>query len=185
MKRETTAKRLNKIMKDRALRQVDILNLAAPYCEQYEVKMNKSDISQYCSGKTEPNQDKLFILGLALNVNESWLMGLDVPMDRLIFRDTPGESDIDFDSFKKSYDQSNFRRNRLKNQIVENMDKINNDGKKKLLDYSNVLAGNPDYSIEKKEDDSLEVAAAHERTDIEVTDEMRKHDDDIMDDDDF
>ena len=27
--------------------------------------------------------------------------------------------------------------------------------------------------------------AAHERTDIEVTDEMRKHDDDIMDDDDF
>ena len=31
----------------------------------------------------------------------------------------------------------------------------------------------------------LEPQAAHERTDIEVTDEMRKHDDDIMDDDDF
>lgn len=29
------------------------------------------------------------------------------------------------------------------------------------------------------------VAAAHQRTDIEVTDEMIKHDDDIMDDDDF
>ncbi len=27
--------------------------------------------------------------------------------------------------------------------------------------------------------------AAHERTDIEVTDDMKKHDDDIMDDDDF
>lgn len=27
--------------------------------------------------------------------------------------------------------------------------------------------------------------AAHERTDIEVTDEMRKYDDDIMSDDDF
>ena len=27
--------------------------------------------------------------------------------------------------------------------------------------------------------------AAHERTDIEVTDEMRKHDNDIMDDDAF
>lgn len=27
--------------------------------------------------------------------------------------------------------------------------------------------------------------AAHERTDIEVTDDMRRHDDDIMDDDDF
>lgn len=31
----------------------------------------------------------------------------------------------------------------------------------------------------------LEVVAAHERTDIEVTDEMRQHDDDIMDDDNF
>ena len=44
--------------------------------------MNKSDISQYVSGKVEPNQNKLFILGQALNVNESWLMGFDVPMDR-------------------------------------------------------------------------------------------------------
>lgn len=31
----------------------------------------------------------------------------------------------------------------------------------------------------------LEVNAAHQRTDIEVTEEMIKHDDDIMDDDDF
>lgn len=30
-----------------------------------------------------------------------------------------------------------------------------------------------------------EINAAHERTDIEVTDDMKKHDDDIMDDDDF
>lgn len=29
------------------------------------------------------------------------------------------------------------------------------------------------------------LSAAHERTDIEVTEEMKKHDDDIMDDDDF
>lgn len=34
-------------------------------------------------------------------------------------------------------------------------------------------------------DDALEVAAAHERTDIEVTDEMLKHDNDIMDDSNF
>ena len=31
----------------------------------------------------------------------------------------------------------------------------------------------------------LEVSAAHERKDIEVTDEMRQHDDDIMNDPDF
>lgn len=33
--------------------------------------------------------------------------------------------------------------------------------------------------------DLPEVNAAHERTDIEVTDDMKRHDDDIMDDDDF
>lgn len=37
----------------------------------------------------------------------------------------------------------------------------------------------------KKEKKYLEPQAAHERTDIEVTDDMRKHDDDIMDDDEF
>ncbi len=30
-----------------------------------------------------------------------------------------------------------------------------------------------------------ELNAAHERTDIKITDEMKRHDDDIMDDDDF
>ena len=33
--------------------------------------------------------------------------------------------------------------------------------------------------------DLPELNAAHERTDVKVTDEMKKHDDDIMDDDDF
>lgn len=87
MKKENTAIRLKKIMSDRNLRQVDILNKTVPYCEKYGVKMNKSDISQYCSGKTEPNQDKLFVLGMALAVNEAWLMGYDVPMERDSYED--------------------------------------------------------------------------------------------------
>ena len=93
MKEENTAIRLKKLMDTRGLRQVDILNLAIPYCEKYDVKMNKSDISQYCSGKTEPNQNKLFVLGAALNVNEAWLMGYDVPMERrsLNFPTTPDD----------------------------------------------------------------------------------------------
>ena len=62
MNRENTAIRLKTIMNIRGLRQVDILNLSIPYCEKYNIKMNKSDLSQYCSGKTEPNQENLFIL---------------------------------------------------------------------------------------------------------------------------
>lgn len=64
------------------LRQVDILEKTKPYCQKYNVKMNKSDISQYVSGLVEPGQEKLSILGMALNVDEVWLMGYNVPMDR-------------------------------------------------------------------------------------------------------
>lgn len=83
MKRETTSIRLKQIMYEKNLRQVDILEMVKPYCDKYDVKMNKSDISQYVTGKVEPSQEKLVILGMALNVNEAWLMGFDVPTERL------------------------------------------------------------------------------------------------------
>ena len=78
MKRYTTSERLKQLMEERNLKQVDILNKSLPYCNKYGVKMNKSDISQYVSGKVEPSQDKLVVLGMALDVTESWLMGFDV-----------------------------------------------------------------------------------------------------------
>ena len=82
MNKESTSIRLKYIMVLKKMRQIDILNACIPYCQQYNVKMNKSDISQYVSGKVEPNQEKLFILGKALNVSEAWLMGFDVPIER-------------------------------------------------------------------------------------------------------
>lgn len=74
-------------MNDRNLKQVDILKKTEPFCKKYGVKMNKSDISQYVSGKNEPGQDKLTMLGMALNVSEVWLMGYDVPMERHDYED--------------------------------------------------------------------------------------------------
>lgn len=77
MKRYTTSQRLHQIMQERNIKQVDILNKALPYCEKYNVKMGRNDISQYCSGKVEPKQDKLVVLANALNVTETWLMGYE------------------------------------------------------------------------------------------------------------
>ena len=45
--------------------------------------LSKSTISHYMSGYTKPKSDKLFVLAKALNVREQWLMGLDVPMERV------------------------------------------------------------------------------------------------------
>ena len=67
---------------ERGLKQVDILEACKPYCERYGVQLKKNDLSQYVSGKVEPKQDKLSILGMALNVNEVWLMGYNVPAGR-------------------------------------------------------------------------------------------------------
>ena len=94
MKRYTTSERLKQLMEERNLKQVDILNKSLPYCNKYGVKMNKSDISQYVSGKVEPSQDKLVVLGMALDVTESWLMGFDVPSER---KDGSQKAEKDFD----------------------------------------------------------------------------------------
>ena len=81
MSKSNTADRLKYLMEKEHLRQIDILNMCKPYSEKYGVKISKSDLSQYCSGKVEPKQNKLHILSMALNVNGAWLMGFDVPME--------------------------------------------------------------------------------------------------------
>lgn len=84
MKEYSTAQRLKQIMDMRGYRQVDILEAAEPYCKKYGVKLGKNALSQYVSGKVEPGQERLTILGLALGVSEAWLMGYDVPMERSV-----------------------------------------------------------------------------------------------------
>ena len=42
----------------------------------------KSSLSEYINGKYEAKQDGVYLLTRALDVNEAWLMGLDVPMER-------------------------------------------------------------------------------------------------------
>lgn len=90
MKPYTTSQRLQQLMSVRNITQADILRLAKPYCEKYGIKLGKSALSQYLSGENEPGQEKLTILGLALGVNEAWLMGYDVPIGR---KTTPASDD--------------------------------------------------------------------------------------------
>lgn len=61
---------------------------------------------------------------------------------------------------------------------VDLFDSLSEFGQAKALEHMEML-----QKIYPKEE--LLLNAAHERTDIKVTDAMRKHDDDIMDDDDF
>lgn len=99
MKNANTSQRLKQIMSERNLRQADILQAAKPYCERYGIKLAKNDLSQYVNGKVEPGQEKLTILGLALNVNEAWLMGYDVQRERDSKEEQPtGASELHFEN---------------------------------------------------------------------------------------
>lgn len=82
MEKSSTAARLSQLMATRNIKQVDILRLCQPYCDKYNIKLQKNDLSQYVSGKVVPGQHKLTILGMGLGVSEAWLMGYDVPMER-------------------------------------------------------------------------------------------------------
>lgn len=86
MKQSNTSERLKLLMKEYNIRQVDILERAKPFCKKLNIRLGRNDLSQYVSGKVVPGQDKLTVLGLALGVSETWLMGYDVPIRR---NDTP------------------------------------------------------------------------------------------------
>ena len=46
--------------------------------------IDKSQISSYMSGKYKPKQENLSLIAMALEVDEYWLMGQDVPMERVV-----------------------------------------------------------------------------------------------------
>lgn len=56
-----------------------------PYAAERPVQKNgisPSAINQYISGNFEPKQNNIYLLAKALNVNEAWLMGYDVSIER-------------------------------------------------------------------------------------------------------
>ena len=83
MERSSTSKRLRQIMSERNLRQVDILEKSKPFQKQLGVKMGRSALSQYVTGKSKPDDKKLYLLSKTLNVSEAWLMGYDVEKKRI------------------------------------------------------------------------------------------------------
>ena len=75
----TSTERINQIMKEKKLRQIDVLNLAKPFQQKYNIKFSKSHLSQYVNGKSNPDNEKIFLLSKIFGVTEAWLLGYNVP----------------------------------------------------------------------------------------------------------
>lgn len=72
--KEACYKRIRQGMELRGMKAVDLVQATG---------IGKSAISQYISGKYEPKQVAIHKIAKALNVSEAWLMGYDVPMQRV------------------------------------------------------------------------------------------------------
>lgn len=69
----TTAERLRERMKELDMKQADVVRATG---------IDKGALSSYLSGKYEPKDKTIFKLAKALNVDEMWLWGYDVPKER-------------------------------------------------------------------------------------------------------
>lgn len=67
------SRRIQAALTMRNMKQADLVKLTG---------IHKSSISTYLSGEYEPKQKNIYKIAKALNVNEAWLMGYDVPMER-------------------------------------------------------------------------------------------------------
>lgn len=65
------------------------LNFALKKCGMNAAELSrktnlaKSTISRYLKGQSVPKQDQVLLMAKALDVNPTWLMGYDAPMDGL------------------------------------------------------------------------------------------------------
>ncbi len=82
----TFQERLNYALNLRDMKPVDLAN---------KTGLSKARISQYMNGIYTPKSKGTLAIALALNVNETWLMGLDVPMER---SSTDNSSKTSFDN---------------------------------------------------------------------------------------
>lgn len=71
--KETCGKRILEAIHFRGMTQADLCRATG---------IPKSAMSQYCGGTLVPRQDRTFLIAQALDVNEAWLMGFDVPRER-------------------------------------------------------------------------------------------------------
>lgn len=163
MKKAEIKDRIREAMELRGLTQSELSEKA---------KIDKGQLSSYLSGKYKPRQKNIEALAKELNVDEAWLMGFDVTIER---KDNPitdfSKNDPIIINNKEFY-------NRL-SRYFDILNKLSDTNAKKALNYAENLLSNQQMEEE------LMPIAAHDRTDIKPTDEMKKHDDDIMNDEDF
>ena len=99
------AERLKQAMEQKNMKQIDLVKKAA----EQGVKLGKSHVSQYLSGKTTPRSEILNFLATTLGVETEWLKGTDVSVDTL--KKETNEAGIQMENMKFDYNYNNMKEN--------------------------------------------------------------------------
>ena len=93
---ETCGKRIEIALEIRNMKQCDLCKLA---------NVPKSSLSLYLKGAYEPKQDRIYSMARVLDVDETWLMGYDVPMEKehspIVKQQVTKEEQMLLDLFRK------------------------------------------------------------------------------------
>ncbi len=79
----STGIRLKQLMLEKGLKQVDVINRSKNLQKELGIKLGKSTLSQYVNDVQSPDQDRIYLLAKFFDVSEPWLMGFDVPKERI------------------------------------------------------------------------------------------------------
>ena len=148
MKKAETKDRIKEAMEIREIKQSELVE---------KTGIDKGQMSSYLSGKYKPKQGNLERIANALFVDEAWLMGYDVPMERIT--STKEESP----------------------KIMQYYELLNDIGKHKATEQVKILTEVPRYLKE----DSGYVNAAHADDYMSASEELKRLEEDIMDDENF
>ena len=105
------AERLKIAMEQKNMKQIDLVKMAA----EQGVKLGKSHVSQYLSGKTTPRSEILHFLANTLQVDVDWLKGNDVTVETL--KKETNEAEFQMENMKFDYNYNNMKENN--NEAVE------------------------------------------------------------------
>ena len=148
----TTSQRIQEGMNLRGYKQIDLVE---------KTGISKGALSSYISGRYVPKQNNIYLIAKALDVNEAWLMGANVPMERV--SEKPSATITLYNVHCETQPEA---------ELVLTYRDLNDVNKKKVSSYTRTL-----LSTQQMEDEVYEVAAAH---DMNASSEQKKHADDIM-----
>lgn len=145
-------------------------------------KIFSKNLNDYMYRYNKTQTDLINDLNLNKSTVSTWINGIKIPrMDKIeLLANYFGITKADLVEEHTNKDTVTIQKNSYENKLISEIQNLNDNGKIKLIDTAREMACNPLYN-----DNYLQAVAAHERTDIEVTADMIKHDDDIMDDDNF